>query len=555
MPSFKIIAGFLLTALMLTLIQQPFGLSAFAWIALVPMVIVSSPLAKKRYLILFGYLCCLGYWLGNLYWLSLPTLAGYIAFCVYIGSYWPLQSICIRWFRRKALPLTFMLPILLVGFESWQQLILTGFGWRLLGHSQYPNISVIQIADIFGVAGVSFLVAMVNGFVCDMMFSKKRCQNFKLAVVVILIAATLFYGNSKLAETDSVINKGPMIASVQTNVPLVYGRGSIGNPREIFFGMAESSFSAAQAKPVLVIWPETMILDTLEQEYILQAGSMSRCWDFDRVIKQLAIDSGAWFIVGATGGRIVVDEVKTSLVERTNSAYFYTPIGTQDARRYDKIHLIPFGEILPFQDSMPWFYEFLARFTPIPDKGFNLACGKDFVEFDVRHEGKAYNFDVIICYEDTDPKLTRRAVLDSKTGKKTDWLVNMSNEGWFTRLLDDGSTYVTTEIGQHVAISAFRAIENRSPIIRSVNGGVSCIIDSAGRLKNGYVAGDLPAKAMQRQGVSGFFADNVMLDSRITIFSRYGQWLDFLCGIAVLSILVLSFGDKRSKDFNSGKQV
>ena len=96
----------------------------------------------------------------------------------------------------------------------------------------------------------------------------------------------------------------------------------------------------------------------------------------------------------------------------------------------------------------------------------------------------------------------------------------------------------STELAQHTAICAFRAVENRLAVMRSVNTGISCMIDTLGRIKDGYQAGNLPQKAFDRQGVGGWFADSVPIDSRITFFSKYGQWLDFSCQLCVAGIII-----------------
>ena len=96
------------------------------------------------------------------------------------------------------------------------------------------------------------------------------------------------------------------------------------------------------------------------------------------------------------------------------------------------------------------------------------------------------------------------------------------------------------ELAQRTAISVFRCVENRISIIRSVNTGISCLIEPTGKIRNGYRDGNLPQKAMARQGVAGWFVDTVLLDRRITFFSKHGRWLDVLLGSGWSLILLLS---------------
>ena len=111
--------------------------------------------------------------------------------------------------------------------------------------------------------------------------------------------------------------------------------------------------------------------------------------------------------------------------------------------------------------------------------------------------------------------------------KKVAWLVNISNDGWYVRYDEKNERVIPSgELSQRTAISVFRAVENRVSIVRSVNTGISCIIDPIGRMHEGFIAGDLPARVMDRSAVEGWFVDRVLVDKRVTVFSRCGKWLD-----------------------------
>ncbi|MHC4497272.1 MAG: carbon-nitrogen hydrolase family protein, partial [Planctomycetota bacterium] len=146
-------------------------------------------------------------------------------------------------------------------------------------------------------------------------------------------------------------------------------------------------------------------------------------------------------------------------------------------------------------------------------------------------------FGVIICYEGTVPAIAREFALDEQGRKRLDWIVNISNDGWFVRFKDDKVT-PSTELGQHAAICAFRAVENRLAVVRSVNTGISCLIDSMGRIRDGYAEGTLPSEAMSRMGMTGWFTDRIPIDSRTTFFSKYGEWLDYCCELCVILLII-----------------
>ena len=121
--------------------------------------------------------------------------------------------------------------------------------------------------------------------------------------------------------------------------------------------------------------------------------------------------------------------------------------------------------------------------------------------------------------------------------KKSDLVYTIPKEE-FVRFKDN-KIIPSTELPQHAAVCTFRAVENRLAIMRSVNTGISCLIDSSGRIVNGYIAGTLPYETMKRTGVEGWFIDRIPIDKRITFFSKYGGWLDIFCEICVLSMIIL----------------
>jgi apolipoprotein N-acyltransferase len=134
-------------------------------------------------------------------------------------------------------------------------------------------------------------------------------------------------------------------------------------------------------------------------------------------------------------------------------------------------------------------------------------------------------------------------VVDDAGKRKVDWLVNISNDGWYVKFdKDTGEVIPSGELSQRTAISVFRAVENRISILRSVNTGVSCIIDPVGNIRDGFIDGDLPVKAMDRVGVEGWFVDKIKIDKRVTFFGKHRQWLDlffsagFVCVIIIMSI-------------------
>jgi apolipoprotein N-acyltransferase len=157
--------------------------------------------------------------------------------------------------------------------------------------------------------------------------------------------------------------------------------------------------------------------------------------------------------------------------------------------------------------------------------------------FKAELEGKEWNFAAMICYEDTDAQLNRKLVYTPQSGK-ADWLLNISNDGWYVSYEED-EIKPSTELPQRTAISVFRAIENRITLMRSVNTGISCKIDPTGRIIDGYKDGNLPKRAFDRQAVAGWFTDRPEIDPRITFFTKYGTIFSKITGFILALLLLL----------------
>ncbi|MDD5326297.1 MAG: apolipoprotein N-acyltransferase [Phycisphaerae bacterium] len=539
------------SSVMLTVIQSPFNVSALAWVSLVPFIWACRPKVKIKPLLITAYIISLCYWLGNLYWIYPVTPTGWVAFCMYTALLWPMLVVCLRYCREKKIPLVLAVPVLIVGAERLQGLFLGGFFWRFLAHSQYTNITLIQIADIFGAAGVSFLVAMVNAMAAELIIAAEEKKIFKIGIflkvglVCGLMAATIFYGRHRIAESEKYIEAGPMVASVQTNVPQSVKKSHMAS-EEILDELLQNSNASAKAGAELVVWPETMVQAMLDPKILAFLPPSESDRLFDEILRAHSRNT-AYVLAGAYGGTVGTnDDGTVYLAKRYNSAFLYRPDGTQAKEQYSKIHLVAFGEYIPFKASLPLIFKLMMKFTPY-DYDYTLDAGSEYTVFEMAgKEGQVYRFSAMICYEDAVPAIARRLAINKKGEKNIDWLVNISNDGWFVRFKDGfdkltagGKTYPSTELSQHAAVCVFRAVENRLAVVRSVNTGISCFIDTLGQIRNGYVAGSLPHRAMARTGMSGWLVDRVLIDKRTTFFSRHGQWLDFCCAVCFVCLMIM----------------
>ncbi|UCC99152.1 MAG: apolipoprotein N-acyltransferase, partial [Phycisphaerales bacterium] len=345
------------------------------------------------------------------------------------------------------------------------------------------------------------------------------------------------------------VEDGPVVAMLQSNVPQSVKR-AFESGQELFDGLMEDSEAAVEAGAELIIWPETMVQAMLDQGVWPFLVSSDEQEAYDAALKEHAKEQ-AYVLVGAYGAEVRQDG-RDRYLARYNSAFLYRPDGRQDPKRYDKIHLVPFGEVLPLRRSFAWFYELLMKIKFIPyNYDYSLDYGSQYTIFEMAPPGlrpderratmddgpETMRFGVMICYEDTVPAIAREFALDEQGRKGLDWLVNISNDGWFVRFKRE-QVVPSAELPQHAAVCVFRAVENRLAVLRSVNTGISCVIDSFGRIRDGYLAGTLPRAAMTRTGMAGWFTDRVPIDTRVTFFSKYGEWLDFSCELCTILVII-----------------
>lgn len=617
------LVGFVLSGLLLTVIQAPIDWSFVAWVALAPFALACAPQVRPRTVALMAFGVGYLYWLVNVYWIMPITKIGWLGMGLYLSLFWLLPALAVRWARVKGFPLFLALPILVVGWERLQGFPMGGFYWRFLGHSQYQNLAVLQVADLVGAAGVSFVVAMVNGLSVDLVLfihqrrvglapplpapsetsvgqappyglvagrsslgqdesreprtGRRATMIVGAVATVLVVAATILYGHWRLGQTREVVTEGPLVASLQSNVPQSIKR-SHEKSADMFQELMDKSQTALAAGAELIVWPETMVQGLLDPAlWAYLDGDLDEDKAFHQALIEHARDK-AHVLVGAHGAEIMRDSSGEPYLGSFNSAYFYRPDGTRDPGRYDKIHLVLFGEYIPFKRQIPWLFERLKLFLPQGwNPNYSLEHGTRYILFEMARpavgagprarpeesgqpQGVAptsppsairrpqsqpnspHRFAVIICYEDTIPYVARNFALDAQGRKQIDWLVNISNDGWFVQFETDPPRVLpSAELPQHAAICAFRAVENRLAIIRSVNTGISCLIESTGRIRDGYIAGsdNLPRRAMERTAMAGWFLDRLPIDRRVTFYSRHGEW--FANGCAALFVAALAW--------------
>jgi apolipoprotein N-acyltransferase len=555
--------------LMLYASFTPLEFAPLAWIALVPLSLLIRLKSLPNWCLTvvwgFGFAWCA----ATLQWMRLGHPAMYVslaAISLYIGFYFPVFVWLGRRCLNAGLPLWLSVAAVWTSLEFVRAWLMTGFAWYYIGHTQYRWLSLIQISDITGAYGVSFLIAAVNGaiaqFVSATWLAKRQLhapdeQPRVVALRGIIIAcslvfASVIYGTNRLTPPDK-FPAGPTVALIQGNFePEVKADPTTTTTRiRVHEGLTQE---AIKLQPQFIIWPETMfpwplrtvandvtdedILAQVTAEEMRYYGNETEAFirevRDDAAKRRLSTDAqatGAAMIIG-----LVSNEIRKTRPHSYNSASFSRPdVGYVD--KYDKNHLVMFGEYIPLKNIAPW----LVDLTPF-GANFGLDHGTELKLFEYAN----FRIAPLICFEDTVPHLVRR-MANQKTseGKPCDVLVNLTNDAWFR-----GSS----ELDQHLITSAFRCIENRKPMVRSVNGGISAFIDGNGQIRDPDqllimkepMEGLLPeltdVKTMRdeatgrwRRQFSGIVFGQIPTDGRSSIYSQIGDAFS-----TVLSILVLS---------------
>jgi apolipoprotein N-acyltransferase len=325
------------------------------------------------------------------------------------------------------------------------------------------------------------------------------------------------------------------VAVIQGNV----GQGDkMGDPEGLFKSYAKLHAQARAQRPDLIVWPETCCpMDWFDIEPGASEEGMPTGFGRARAKSRFTLlgeaQWGAPTLLGLTGL-----EWDGTRVWKYNSALLLKPLPKPDgwkpgdpllisstaAGRYDKMHLVPFGEYVPLKDQLP----FMSWFTPYKHE-YSCRPGEHWTRFPLKSkDGRDFTFGCLICYEDSDPYLARQYVASDPVN----FLVNISNDGWF-----DG----TEEHEQHLAICRFRAVEARRAIVRSVNMGISGVIDADGRI----VA--LPnSDWSQSKKVEAVVTHVVPIDSRAPLYATLGDWIPAACWLAALVGVVLAMRKRAS---------
>ncbi len=432
---------FLVTAaFVLALSFSPLPLHFLSYIVLIPLLLTIETKSRKS-TFWFGFVFGFFYSLFLLYWLLFlivpPAIkawliVGYVILSVYIGFYFASFSLITKWLG------VFWAPFVLVALEFVRSIGEIGFPWGLLGYTQNTYLPIIQLAALFGIWGVSFWVALVNLSIYRLIKAIAMRKSWLRPSVYLLgiMMIPIIYGVARLGENEEDKIR---VAVVQPNID-----PNLKSTREMKIRMFEMlTEDCRQIKLLgaeLIILPETALPINIEREELY------------RTIVENLVDTSR---IPILTGSLLAGYGKDGY-EVYNGAVLIVP-DSGIVEKYRKMHLVPFSEKIPYNRVVP----VLRR---LDFGGGDFTPGQEYTVFSIKDK----RFATLICFESIFGDLTRNFV-----DGKIDFLVNITNDGWFGN---------TPGPYQHAEMAVVRAVENRIPLVRCANTGISMIVDQYGRI-------------------------------------------------------------------------
>jgi apolipoprotein N-acyltransferase len=522
-PSKSNLALGLLSAVLLILSFPDFNLWPLAWVALAPLLIAiyRDPNPSRAFVV--GWFAGTLYFYGSCYWLTysmiryggIPAPFAFLLLFpvtlivgVFPGLFSAVVARCVRYWGSVAVLLAaFVWP----AFE-WGRFMLTGQLWNAIGYSQAYALAgaemapLIQAARWGGVYAVSMLLASTAAAIALVIIERQRRAFILAAATIFAVVLITLFSFQGAHRKQAAMNSRPPVAAVvavQPNVPMTPVK-SLEESAQLLSRHLDLSHTGLkaldteQAKsselPRLVIWPESPMnfAYTEDLEFREFASSFAREAKSSLLLNSLepAAGNGAY-----------------------NSAMMVDPQGHLVAR-YDKIHLLPFGEYVPIPRWIPG-----ARFIPAMVGDF--TPGTSFPLMPVGGARAA----VFICFESAFPSVSREF-----TKEGADFLINISNDGYL------GPTAVRR---QHLANAVFRAVENENTVVRVTNTGISALITPGGSVHE--ATADFTVAVREWLVPGGPRAK--------TVYTRFGDWFALTCAALTMMVLALSFRVRKREHF------
>jgi apolipoprotein N-acyltransferase len=516
-----------------------YGFPALGFLALIPLYVamIESPSYSFAALAagLYGALhhALSSYWLFFFHDFAFWTLG---TTTIAYGIVYAVLGLYLAYFMKKAgpfRPLAFAL--LWAVFEYAKSTGFLGYPWGLIPYTLSLALPMLQIVEITGLYGLSFLLAFVNASIGELLLRDGPVPS-------LLPSRRIINGNTKLSLplpsprslAPSMLWRYPVYASFLAASVLGFGLYALAHPTpekgrftavlsqqntdawegrdadiaalKVNMELSRKAIKAGGKKPDLILFSESSLARPYE-EFAPWYAKYPLGDPFGAFIRE----TGSYIL---TGSPIVLDWEK---FEATNSVILISPTGEQ-LQDYAKVHPVPFAEAIPFWEYKP-FREFIQNVVGL-ESGW--VMGTEYKLFTLPVGEKSYKFGAPICFEDAFPDVCRQFVLGG-----ADLFINLTNDSW--------SKTVSSET-QHFACARFRAIEFRKTLIRSTNGGLSCVVNAEGR-----VMASMPF----------FTADSMELEVPVyerpspTLYALYSDWFAKLALLLLASAFLILWGRER----------
>lgn len=481
----------------------PFDAALLVLLAPLPLILLASWTTGPWRSALATLLGTAPMWFWHHWWIADVSSAALPGITLYLGL-WPalFVLICARVRTRWNIPVWTLAPIVWIGLEVLRgEVVFTGYPWFLIAHPLIDLPPIAQAAPIFGAYGVGFVVLLIPTLLAAHLVHGWAQSRFALVATMFCAIVLGMPGDAPEVEGRA------RIVVVQTAVPQDNKSAWTFAQREQDFVRAvELTLAARDRWPDadLILWPETMFpgialdADALNEvrTELARADGLS-VTPFADAVESLGRGSLAgtpWMIgaIGYDGLDLAIDDSTGAISESWDARYnsLFLVEGGLVSDRYDKQHLAPFGEVLPYVRHWPWL-ERLVMNVGAQGMSFDLASGDERTI--LSPAGSSLRVAAPICFEAGSTAVCRALVFDDDGGRRANLLVNPTNDGWFAA--HPGGR------GHHLLLARWRAAELRTPMVRAANTGISVGIGRDGGLLPGSFIDESGAIVSGRAGV------------------------------------------------------
>lgn len=491
----------------------PFDFSALAWIAAVPMLMAIEQAGSFRRALFLGWWAGVIETGGGFYWLidvmrrfaDFPWIGAVLVFLLFCATraiiFLLFTAVVCAIRKRIVAPMTLLAPIAMVSSELLVPQLFPCGQWI----SQAWNPHIIQISELTGPVGVTALLMLVNGALYDLT-QNARAARYPALVAAALLGAALIFGAVRMHSIDASIAHAPRlkVGLVQPNFAYtIDGEFSRDEALQQLTALQKQSRLLEQQGAELIVWSEGSFPIAVPRDFSA---------DFSP-------DSLAMIRRGFSVPTMIGAEMYDAAREDAFNSALLLDRNGKVTGRYDKVRLLAFGEYIPGIETFPW----LRKFLPAGAGRFTAGSGPRVISLP-GPEGRDWQLGPVICYEDI-----LQGFLRGVGQLHPNLLVNLTSDSWFG---------ADTEPWEHLALAVFASVELRVSMVRSVNSGVSTLIDPNGRVLQQTYAND-PYR--HPRAADGLLVAAPKMAGGHTVFVAVGNLFAYLCLGTTLMMLSLAW--------------